>query len=166
MHRHGYKGRKFGRERDQRRALRRGLMLALVERQAITTTLPKAKDIRADFEKIVTKARKGGLANRRAVIAKLGNVEAGNLLVDVIAPQIKRNSGYVRIVKLNEYRTGDNAEMARLEFVDAIELQQVATAGSSEQEAVSSDQEAEVGSEELESKKPASKAKVAARGDK
>lgn len=120
MHRHGYKGRKFGRERDQRRALRRGLMLSLVREGAITTTLPKTKDIRPDFEKLVTKARKGGLANRRIVIAKLGNVEAGNLLVDIIAPQIKRDSGYIRIVKLDERRVGDNAEMARIEFVDEI----------------------------------------------
>ena len=123
MHRHGYKGRKFGRERDQRKALKRGLMLSLIEHGAITTTLPKAKDLRPDFEKLVTKARKGGLANRRAVIAELGNnVAAGNLLVDVIAPQIKRGSGYTRIVKLNEHRVGDNAEMARIEFVDEIEL--------------------------------------------
>lgn len=120
MHRHGYKGRKFGRKRDQRTALRRGLMLSLVREGAITTTLPKAKDIRPDFEKIVTKARKGGLANRRIVIAKLDDIAAGNLLVDVIAPQIKRDSGYTRIVKLNEWRVGDNAEMARIEFVDEI----------------------------------------------
>ena len=120
MHRHGYKGRKFGRKRDQRTALRRGLMLSLVREGAITTTLPKAKDIRPDFEKIVTKARKGGLANRRMVIAKLDDISAGNLLVDVIAPQIKRDSGYTRIVKLNEWRVGDNAEMARIEFVDEI----------------------------------------------
>jgi large subunit ribosomal protein L17 len=122
MHRHGYKGRKFGRERDQRRALKRGLMLSLVREGAITTTLPKAKDIRPDFEKLVTKARKSGLMNRRMVIAKLGNIEVGNLLVDRVAPQIKRDSGYVRIVKLNEYRVGDNAEMARIEFVDEIKF--------------------------------------------
>ena len=153
MHRHGYKGRKFGRERDQRRALRRGLMLALVERQAITTTLPKAKDIRADFEKIVTKARKGGLANRRAVIAKLGSVDAGNLLVDVIAPQIKRDSGYVRIVKLNEYRVGDNAEMARIEFVDPITTSKEDGEGQAEDSA----KEEKVSSEQKPTKKESKK---------
>jgi len=121
MHRHGYKGRKFGRERDQRAALRRGLMLSLIEHGAITTTLPKAKDIRPHFEKLVSKARRGDLANRRAVIAILGNnVAAGNMLVDVIAPQIKRDSGYLRIVRLDERRVGDHAEMARIEFVDEI----------------------------------------------
>ena len=120
MHRHGYKGKKFGREEGPRRALRRSLMLALVRDGVITTTLPKAKDIRPGFEKLITKARKADLANRRAVIAKLGDVDAGNILVDVIAPQIKRDSGYLRIIKLDTARVGDNAPMARIEFVDEI----------------------------------------------
>ena len=119
MHRHGYKGRKFGRERDQRRALMRGLSIALIEHGAITTTLPKAKDLRPIVEKMITNARKGGLANRRALIANL-NVASANRLMDVIVPSIKRDSGYLRIVKLGKYRVGDNAEMARIEFVDTI----------------------------------------------
>lgn len=119
MHRHGYKGRKFGRERDQRRALMRGLSIALVEHKSIETTLPKAKELRPAVEKMVTKARKGGLANRRALIANL-NLDAANHLMDVVAPAMKRDSGYLRIVKLNQNRVGDNAEMARIEFVDKI----------------------------------------------
>lgn len=120
MHRHGYKGRKFGRERNQRRALRRGLVISLVEHGAIVTTLQKAKDIRPVAEKLITKARKGGLARRRAIIAALNNLDATNKLVDVVAPQLQRESGYLRIVKLNQNRVGDNAEMARIEFVDEI----------------------------------------------
>lgn len=120
MHRHGYKGRKFGRERNQRRALRRGLVISLVEHGAIVTTLQKAKDIRPVAEKLITKARKGGLARRRAIIAALNNLDAANKLVDVVAPQLQRESGYLRIVKLNQNRVGDNAEMARIEFVDEI----------------------------------------------
>ena len=112
MHRHGYKGRKFGRERDQRNALMRGLAIALIEHGAIVTTLPKAKDLRPIVEK-------GGLSNRRALIANL-NVKSANRLMDVIAPSIARDSGYLRIVKLGEYRVGDNAELARIEFVDEI----------------------------------------------
>ena len=119
MHRHGYKGRKFGRERDQRNALMRGLAISLIEHGAIVTTLPKAKELRPIVDKMVTKAKKGGLANRRALIASL-NVESANRLVDVIAPSMKRDSGYLRIEKLGEYRVGDNAEMARIEFVDEI----------------------------------------------
>ena len=123
MHRHGYIGRKFGRERDQRRALIRGLQKSLIEHQSIKTTLPKAKELRRPMEKLITKARKGGLSQRRAVIAKLGNdVKLGNLLVDVIAPQIARSSGYLRLVKLDEARRGDHAPMAKIEFVDQIDL--------------------------------------------
>ena len=122
MHRHGYRGRKFGRERDQRNALMRGLTVALIEHQSIKTTLPKAKELRPMAEKLITKARKGGLQNRRAVIAELSNIEAANLLVDKIAPQIKRDSGYLRIVKLSDGSVGDNAEMAQIEFVDEIKL--------------------------------------------
>ena len=97
MHRHGYKGRKFGRETDQRRALLRGLMCSLIKYQAITVTLARAKEMRRGTEKLVTIAKKGGLANRRLLISRLDNLEAADLLMDVIAPQIKRNSGYLRI---------------------------------------------------------------------
>lgn len=119
MHRHGYKGRKFGRERDQRKALMRGLSIALIKHGAIETTLPKAKELRPYVEKMVTKARRGTLADRRDLIAET-NVDTTNRLVDVIAPSMKRDSGYLRIEKLNQFRVGDNAEMARIEFVDEI----------------------------------------------
>jgi large subunit ribosomal protein L17 len=119
MHRHGYQGRKLGRLRDQRRALLKGLACSLFEHQRIKTTLPKARELRPFAEKLISRARKGGLANRRLVIARLGNIEIGNKLVNEIAPQIQRNSGYLRIVKLVN-RRGDNAEMAQIEFVDAI----------------------------------------------
>ena len=121
MHRNGYRGRKFGRERDQRRALMRGLERSLFIYKSIETTLPKAKELRPMAEKLISKARKGDLANRRAVIAALGNdVKVGNMLVDSIAPQISRNSGYLRIVRSDKFRLGDHAEIARIEFVDEI----------------------------------------------
>ena len=120
MHRHSYKGRKFGRETDQRRALIRSLECALIENQSITTTLARAKEIRRDTEKLITRARKGGLSNRRIVIARLNSVSTGNLLVDVVAPQIKRDSGYLRIERVG-YRVGDNAEMGTISFVDEID---------------------------------------------
>lgn len=119
MHRHGYRGRKFGRERDQRRALMRGLMISLVEHGAITTTLPKAKELRPQAEKMITVARQGSLAGRRRLIAKL-NVDTANRLVDVIAPSLKRDSGYLRVTRLDQRRVGDNAELATIEFVDEI----------------------------------------------
>lgn len=121
MHRHGYKGRKFGRETDQRRALLRGLMCSLIKYQAITVTLARAKEMRRGTEKLVTIAKKGDLANRRLLISRLDNLEAADLLMDVIAPQIKRNSGYLRIERAG-FRKGDHAEMATISFVDPINL--------------------------------------------
>ena len=121
MHRHGYKGRKFGRETDQRRALTRGLMCSLIKYQTITTTLAKAKEIRRPTEKMVTIAKKGDLASRRHIISYLNDMETADLLVDIIAPQIKRNSGYLRIEHAG-FRKGDHSEMATISFVDDINL--------------------------------------------
>lgn len=123
MHRHGYKGRKFGRETDKRRALVRGLQCSLIENQSITTTLEKAKEIRRSTERLVTIAKKGGLANRRILIARLNSIEAADLLMDTIAPQIKRDSGYLRIERAGN-RKGDNAELATISFVDNIEIKE------------------------------------------
>ena len=119
MHRHSYKGRKFGRKTDQRRALMRGLMCALIENQSITTTLARAKEMRRGTEKLVTLAKKGGLANRRLIISRLGNIDTANFLVDVVAPQIKRDSGYLRIERAG-FRKGDHAELGTISFVDEI----------------------------------------------
>ena len=117
MHRHGYKGRKFGRETDQRLALTRGLICSLIKYQTITTTLARAKEIRRMTEKLVTLAKKNTLASRRLVIARLNDLEAASILFDVIAPQSKRNSGYLRIERAG-YRRGDNSEMGTISFVE------------------------------------------------
>lgn len=120
MHRHGYTGRKFGRERDQRKALLKGLTTSLFEHGKIETTLPKAKDLRPVAEKLITTARKGDLSARRKVISSVSKLEVANKLVDEIAPQLKnREGGYLRIVKTDN-RRGDNAEMAIVEFVDEL----------------------------------------------
>ena len=123
MHRHKYKGRKFGRETDQRLALMRGLMCALIKNQSITTTLARAKEIRRRLEKLVTKARKGGLHNRMIIIARLNDLESATILMDIIAPQIKRDSGYLRIEHAG-FRRGDNSEMATISFVDEISFEE------------------------------------------
>ena len=122
MHRHGYKGRKLGRERDQRRALIKTLASQLIDHHSIRTTLPKAKDLRPYVEKLVTKARKGDLASRRLVIAKVSTKESAHHLFDAIAPKLKRESGYLRIQK-DGFRRGDNAEMAIIQFVDMAEFE-------------------------------------------
>ena len=120
MHRHGYKGRKFGRERDQRKALIKGLATSLVMEERIETTLPKAKELVRYIEKLITKAKKGDLANRRAVIAGLSTQDAAFKLVDGIAPQLSgRTSGHVRVER-TRLRVGDGAQMAIIEFVDEL----------------------------------------------
>lgn len=124
MHRHGYKGRKFGRERDQRRALLKGLATSLVMEERIETTLPKAKELVRYIERLITKAKKGDLANRRQVIAGLDTQTAAFKLVDAIAPQLTgRTSGHVRVER-TRLRIGDGAQMAIIEFVD--DLKEVA----------------------------------------
>ena len=118
MHRHGYQGTKFGRERDQRRALIKSLAEALIINESIETTLPKAKAIRPYVEKLITKAKKGDLASRRQVIASVMTIETAHKLVDDIAPKLgARNSGYLRIER-TKMRVGDNAQLARISFVD------------------------------------------------
>ena len=122
MHRHGYKGRKFGRETDQRLALTRGLMCSLIRYTTITTTFARAKEVRRNLEKLITMAKKGGLANRRLIIARLNDIEAATILMDIIAPQIKRDSGYLKIERAG-FRRGDNAEMGTISFVDEIDFE-------------------------------------------
>ncbi len=118
MHRHGYQGRKFGRERDQRNALIKGLVTSFFEHGRIETTLPKAKEIVPVIEKLITKAKKGDLAARRQVIAQLSTLNVANKLVDEIAPKLTaRDSGHVRVTR-TRLRVGDNAQLASVEFVD------------------------------------------------
>lgn len=128
MHRHGYQGRKFGRERDQRRALIKGLATNLVEHGKIETTLPKAKELVRYIEKLITKAKKGDLASRRAVIAGLTTQAAAFKLVDEIAPQLKgRTSGHVRVER-TRVRVGDGAQLATISFVDELKAVEKAEA--------------------------------------
>ena len=118
MHRHGYKGRKFGRETDQRRALMKGLADSLILRESIETTLPKAKEVATYTEKLITKAKIGDLHNRRQIMAKLNTYEAASKLIDELAPKLAgRNSGYLRISKTG-VRRGDAAQLAKISFVD------------------------------------------------
>jgi large subunit ribosomal protein L17 len=126
MHRHGYQGRKFHRERDQRRALMKGLADSLVKYESIETTLPKAKEVVPYVEKLITKAKKGDLHNRRQVIASMQTLESAHKLVDEIAPKLGgRNSGHLRVER-TRVRRGDNAQLARVSFVDDLKEAPVA----------------------------------------
>lgn len=126
MHRHGYKGRKFHRERDQRQALIKGLAESLIKHESIETTLPKAKEVVPYVERLITKAKKGDLHNRRQVISSLQTVATAHKLVDEIAPKLKgRVSGHLRIER-TVARRGDNAQLARISFVDDLKEAPVA----------------------------------------
>jgi len=131
MHRHGYKGRKFGRERDQREALIKGLASSLVQYESIETTLPKAKEVVPYVEKLITKAKKGDLHNRRQVVNGLDTIALAHKLVDDIAPKLTgRTSGHLRIER-TVIRRGDHAQLARVSFVDDLNAAPVATKATS-----------------------------------
>jgi large subunit ribosomal protein L17 len=135
MHRHGYQGRKFHRERDQRKALIKGLADSLVKYESIETTLPKAKEIVPYVEKLITKAKKGDLHNRRQVVSGLQTIASAHKLVDEIVPKLgSRSSGHLRIQKAG-VRRGDNTQLARVSFVDDLKSAPVAKAASTKKAA-------------------------------
>ena len=118
MHRHGYKGRKFGRKTDQRQALIKSLAESLVVYESIETTLPKAKELVPYMEKLITKAKEASLANRRQVVNGLQTINSAHKLVDEIAPKLKaRSSGHLKIERTS-LRRGDLSQLARISFVD------------------------------------------------
>ena len=91
---------------------------ALIKHEQITTTLPKAKEVRPIVEKLVTIGKKGGLAMRRQAISEMRDSDSAKKLFDVLAPRYRdRHGGYTRIIKAG-FRYGDNAPMAVIEFVD------------------------------------------------
>ncbi len=110
--------RKFGREKDVRNALIKGLALSLIIHGGIKTTEAKAKELRPFIEKLITRAKKDSVANRRIVAAHLGNrSEEIKKLFEEIAPSFKeRAGGYTRILKFPA-RKSDGASLAAIEFV-------------------------------------------------
>ena len=117
MHRHGYQGRKFGRQRDQRRALIKSLADSLIINESIETTLPKAKELVPYMEKLVTKAKKSNLSSRRQIISAVHTTGAAHKLMDELAPKLKtRDSGHFTL-KRTVLRRGDNAQLARVSFI-------------------------------------------------
>jgi large subunit ribosomal protein L17 len=116
--RHGLSGRKLNRTSAHRKALFANLAQALVEHEQITTTLPKAKDLRPIVEKLITLGKKKTLAARRQAISQIRNESLAAKLMGPLADRYKeRNGGYVRIIKAG-FRYGDNAPLAIIELVD------------------------------------------------
>lgn len=116
--RHGNAFRKLNRTHEHRSALFANMAAALIRHEQITTTLPKAKELRPYLEKMVTMARRGDLHSRRLLASRLRDDDMTRKLVDVLGPRYKnRAGGYLRILKAG-FRYGDNAPMAVIEFVD------------------------------------------------
>ena len=116
--RHGNSGRKLHRTPSHRKALFRNMAAALIKHEQILTTLPKAKELRPVVEKLITKAKRGGLHARRLVLADLQDEAMTRKLFDVIATRYgDRSGGYCRVMKAG-FRYGDSAPMAVIEFVD------------------------------------------------
>jgi large subunit ribosomal protein L17 len=116
--RHGKVHRKLGKKPSHRRAMFANMCAALTKHEQIVTTLPKAKELRPVVEKLVTLAKKGGLAARRQAISEMRDVDQVKKLFDVIGPRYKeRNGGYTRVLKAG-FRYGDSAPVAVIEFVD------------------------------------------------
>src|SRR6188472_690113 len=114
--RHGKVHRKLNRTAEHRKAMFGNLCAALIKHEQITTTLPKAKELRPFVEKLVTLGKKGDLHARRQAISHVRDVTQVGKLFETIGPRYaERNGGYIRIMKAG-YRHGDNAPMAVIEF--------------------------------------------------
>ena len=116
--RHGSAHRKFNRTAEHRRAMFANMAAALIKHEQISTTLPKAKDLRPIVEKLVTLGKRGGLHARRQALAEMRDVAMVRKLFDVLGPRYQeRQGGYTRVIKAG-FRYGDSAPVAVIEFVD------------------------------------------------
>ncbi len=116
--RHGKAHRKLNRTAEHRKAMFANMVASLITHEQIETTLPKAKELRPIFEKMITLGKKGDLAARRRAISEIRDLDAVKKLFDVIGPRYKsRKGGYTRILKAG-FRYGDNAAKAIIELVD------------------------------------------------
>jgi len=116
--RHKKSGRKLNRNSSHRKALFKNLAIALIEKDIIKTTLPKAKELRRFIEPLITIGKNDTVANRRRVFSKLRSDSAvAKLFTDVSVNAKDRNGGYTRIIKLGN-RKNDNSLVSIIEFVD------------------------------------------------
>ena len=116
--RHGNAHRKLGRTSAHRQAMFANMSASLIKHEQITTTLPKAKELRPFVEKLVTLAKRGDLHARRIAISRVRDVDQVAKLFSTIGERYAdRNGGYIRIMKAG-FRHGDNAPVAVIEFVD------------------------------------------------
>ena len=116
--RHGNGYRKLNRTHEHRKAMFANMVCSLVEHEQITTTLPKARELKRIADKIITLAKKGDLHSKRILISRIKQENAVNKLINVLGPRYSdRKGGYSRVLKAG-FRYGDMAPMAVIEFVD------------------------------------------------
>ena len=116
--RHGFRGRRFNRTAEHRKAMFANMSAALIKHEQIVTTLPKAKELRPIVEKLVTLGKRGDLHARRLAMSQMRDEAMVKKLFEVIGPRYKeRPGGYTRVLKAG-FRYGDNAPMAVIELVD------------------------------------------------
>ena len=116
--RHGVAGRKLGRTTSHRKAMFANMAAALIKHEQISTTLPKAKELRPVVEKLITLGKRGGLHARRQALAVLQDTEVTAKLFGALAERYKeRKGGYTRVLRAG-FRYGDAADMAVIELVD------------------------------------------------
>ena len=116
--RHGFRGRRFNRTTEHRKAMFANMSAALIKHEQIITTLPKAKDLRPVVEKLISLGRTDSVHARRLAMAQIRDADMVKKLFTVLGPRYQsRPGGYCRIMKAG-FRYGDNAPMAVIEFVD------------------------------------------------
>ena len=116
--RHGFRGPRFNRTVEHRKAMFANMSAALIKHEQIVTTLPKAKDLRPVVEKLITLGKRGDLHARRLAMSQLRDEDMVRKLFAVLGPRYQeRQGGYCRVLKAG-FRYGDNAPMAVIEFVD------------------------------------------------
>ena len=115
-HKMGYK--KLNRTSEHRKALIKNMLNSLIKYEQITTTLPKAKVLKPQADKIITLGKKDTLSNTKSLISKLQDIKSTNKVKKTLSKRYEnRKGGYTRIIKAG-FRYGDNAPMAVIEFVD------------------------------------------------
>ena len=140
--RHGHGLRKLNRTSSHRLAMLRNMSVSLLRHEEITTTLPKAKELRRVVEPIITLGKKPSLANRRLAFDRLRDRDIVAKIFDDLGPRYaKRNGGYLRILKAG-FRKGDNAALALVTLMDRVEATEETAAGADKKPAKKKEKEA------------------------
>ena len=116
--RHGMANKKLNRTSEHRKALLKNMLNSLIKYEQIKTTLPKAKFLKPQADKIITLGKKDSLKNTKILVSELQDIKSANKVKKTLSKRYeKRNGGYTRIIKAG-FRYGDNAPLAIIEFVD------------------------------------------------